>query len=75
MVKQRTANKVLPKAGLNGFDWAFVQGSIFVSRLNFMLKNPAFGNTQTVSGNSDRPFHQLYNQKLTRPIQTIFDKV
>ena len=22
--------KVLPKAGLNGFDWTFVQGSIFV---------------------------------------------
>jgi hypothetical protein len=31
----RTANKVLPKAGLNGFDWAFVQGSTFVLRLNF----------------------------------------
>jgi hypothetical protein len=27
--KQRTANKVLPKAGLNGFDWTFVQGSTF----------------------------------------------
>jgi hypothetical protein len=24
--KGRTANKVLPKAGLNGFDWTFVQG-------------------------------------------------
>jgi hypothetical protein len=23
----RTANKVLPKAGLNGFDWTFVQVS------------------------------------------------
>jgi hypothetical protein len=23
----RTANKVLPKAGLNGFDWTFVQGN------------------------------------------------
>ena len=40
MVKQRPANKVLPKAGLKGFDCAFVQGSIFVPRLNFMLKNP-----------------------------------
>jgi hypothetical protein len=26
----RTANKVLPKAGLNDFDWTFVQGSTFV---------------------------------------------
>jgi hypothetical protein len=50
--KERTANKVLPKAGQNGFDWAFVQGSTFVLRLNFVLKIPAFGNTQTVSGNS-----------------------
>ncbi|MCZ2130721.1 MAG: hypothetical protein LC109_10695 [Bacteroidia bacterium] len=23
-------NTVLPKAGLNGFDWTFVQGSTFV---------------------------------------------
>jgi len=34
------ANKVLPKAGLNGFDWAFVQGSTFVLRLNLSAKNP-----------------------------------
>ena len=33
-------NKVLPKAGLNGFDWAFMQGSTFVLRLNFCAKNP-----------------------------------
>ncbi len=33
-------NKVLPKAGLNGFDWAFVQGSTFVLQLNFCTKNP-----------------------------------
>ena len=33
-------NKVLPKAGLNGFDWTFVQGSTFVLRLNFSAKNP-----------------------------------
>lgn len=38
--KGRTANKVLPKAGLNGFDWTFVQGSTFVLRLNFCAKNP-----------------------------------
>jgi len=30
----------LPKAGLNGSDWAFVQGSTFVLRLNFSAKNP-----------------------------------
>jgi len=36
----RPANKVLPKAGLNGFDWTFVQGSTFVLRLNFCAKNP-----------------------------------
>jgi hypothetical protein len=34
-----TANKVLPKAGLNGFDWTFVQGSTFVLRLSFCAKN------------------------------------
>ena len=34
------ANKVLPKAGLNGFDWTFVQGSTFVLQLNFCAKNP-----------------------------------
>ena len=33
-------SKVLPKAGLNGFDWTFVQGSTFVLRLNFSAKNP-----------------------------------
>ena len=36
----RTANKVLPKAGLNGFDWTFVQDSTFVLRLNLCTKNP-----------------------------------
>ena len=33
-------NTVLPKAGLNSFDWTFVQGSAFVLRLNFCAKNP-----------------------------------
>ena len=42
----------MPKAGLNGFNWAFVQGSTFVLRLSFCAKNPAFGNTQNVSGNA-----------------------
>ncbi|MFA7650572.1 MAG: hypothetical protein WCY06_09615 [Flavobacteriaceae bacterium] len=40
MEKLTTANKVLPKAGLNGFDWTFVQGSTFVLRLNFSAKTP-----------------------------------
>ncbi|WP_293884626.1 hypothetical protein [Sphingobacterium sp. UBA1498] len=40
ITKARTANKVLPKAVLNSFDWAFVQGSTFVLRLNFSAKNP-----------------------------------
>jgi hypothetical protein len=33
-------NKVLPKAGLNVFDWTFMQGSSVVLRLNFCAKNP-----------------------------------
>jgi hypothetical protein len=39
-IKSRTANKVLPKAGLNGFDWTPVQGSTLVIQLNFCAKNP-----------------------------------
>jgi hypothetical protein len=35
------ANKVLPKAGLNGFVETFVQGSTFVLRMNISAKNPA----------------------------------
>ncbi len=38
--KKTPYNKVLPKAGLNGFDWTFVQDSTFVLRLNFCTKNP-----------------------------------
>ncbi len=37
--KARTSNKVLPNAGLNGFDLTFVQGSTFVLRLNFCAEN------------------------------------
>ena len=40
MINLAATNKVLPKAGLNGFDWTFVQGSTFVLRLNFCAKNP-----------------------------------
>ena len=36
----RTANKVLPKAGLNGFDWTLVQGSTAVILVNFSANNP-----------------------------------
>lgn len=38
--KRATANKVLPKAGLNGFDWTFVQGSAFLLPLNICAKKP-----------------------------------
>jgi len=53
--KNTAANKVLPKAGLNGFDWTFEQVSTFVLRLNFCAKNPAFGNTQNVGCYAIRP--------------------
>jgi hypothetical protein len=33
-------NQVLPKAGLNGFDWTFVQSSTFIFRLNSCAKFP-----------------------------------
>ena len=39
-IKWAAANKVLPKAGLNDFDWTFVQSSTFVLRLNFCAINP-----------------------------------
>ncbi|WP_461791265.1 hypothetical protein [Pedobacter sp.] len=48
--EKRTANKVLPKVGMNGFDWTFVQGSSFVLQLNFCAENPAFGNINPVNG-------------------------
>jgi len=51
MKRTPAGNMVLPKAGLNGFDWAFVQGSTAVILLNFSAKIPAFGNTRTVTGN------------------------
>jgi hypothetical protein len=35
-------------AGLNGFDWTYVQDSTAVILLNFCAKNPAFGNTRNV---------------------------
>lgn len=40
--KQRTANKVLPKAGLKCFYETFVQDSIAVILMNFCVENPRF---------------------------------
>lgn len=40
LIKETADNIVLAKAGLNGFDWTFVEGSTFVLRLNFCAKNP-----------------------------------
>ena len=49
MTTKKTAyNKVLPKAGLNSFDWTFIQGSTFVLRLNFSAKNPRLRQYPTV---------------------------
>jgi len=48
MKKAQTPNKVLPKAGLNGFDWTIVQSSTLVLRLIFCAKISAFGNTRSV---------------------------
>ena len=41
------------QAGLNGFDWTFVQGSTFVLRLNFSTKIPSFVSTINVSCNAN----------------------
>ena len=59
----RTANKVLPKAGLNGFDWTFVQGSTFVLRLNFCAKNPRL-----------RQYPKRYLQPYERPSEQTTDR-
>jgi len=40
MIRNTVPNKVLPKAGLKGFDLTFVQGSTFVLLLSFGAKNP-----------------------------------
>jgi hypothetical protein len=40
-LRPRPANKVLPKAGLNGFNWTLMQGSTAVLLLNFCVKNPS----------------------------------
>ncbi len=39
--KWQTHNKVLPKAGLNGFVSTEVQSSTFVLRISVSAKNPA----------------------------------
>jgi deoxyribodipyrimidine photolyase-like uncharacterized protein len=53
----------LPKAGLNGFDWTFVQGSAAVILLNFCAKIPAFGNTQNFTCNITK---QLFQNWITK---------
>ena len=55
--EERTANKVLPKAGLNGFDWTFVQGSTAVILLNFSAENPRL-----------RQYPNRYRQPITTPL-------
>ncbi|MBV6477953.1 MAG: hypothetical protein HGGPFJEG_00698 [Ignavibacteria bacterium] len=51
MNKSTVHNKILPKAGLNGFDWTFVKGSTFVLRLNFSANNPPLRQAQNRYGN------------------------
>ena len=46
--KGRTANKVLPKAGLTCYYDSSVLNQTLVFQLNFSAKIPAFGNTQSV---------------------------
>lgn len=49
MKMRKTAyNKVLPKTGLNGFDWTFVQGPTSMLRLNFSTKNPRLRQYPTI---------------------------
>jgi len=55
------ANIVLAKAGLNRFDWAFVQSSTSVLRLNFCAKNPHHRQYLAVSGDAMRTV--LQNEK------------
>ena len=45
----------MPKAGLNSFDWAFVQRSTFVPGLNFCAKNPTFDNVKNVVRHYKKP--------------------
>jgi hypothetical protein len=51
------ANKVLPKLGLKGFDWTFLQDSIFVLRLNFSSKYPPSAIPYTLAASVKRPRH------------------
>lgn len=55
MRRKATDNKVLPKAGLNIFDWTFVQGSIFILQLNFSTKTPPSAKPKTLSASVRRP--------------------
>ena len=43
---------VLPKAGLKGFDWTFVQSSTIVLQLNYCAKNPPHCQAKTFGSHS-----------------------
>ncbi len=61
--KGRTANKVLPKAGLTCYYDSSVLNQTLVFQLNFSAKIPAFGNTQTVSTHPKRPTRPTKNEQ------------
>ena len=49
MRRKTAGNKVLRKAELNGFDWAFIQCSTSVPRLSFNVDIPNVYNTLTIA--------------------------
>jgi len=49
MRRKSAGNKVLRKAELNGFDWAFMQGSTSVPRLSFNVNISTICNTLTIT--------------------------
>jgi hypothetical protein len=67
MKEERPHNKVLPKAGLNGFDWTFVQGSTFVLRLNFCAKNPRLRQYPKRYSQFNATIHQTFTFTFFRP--------
>lgn len=72
------ANKVLPKAGQNGFDWTEVQGSTFILRLNLCANSPRLRQypkrcTKTLSSCAGRPV-SYQPQKALRNTEGLFKK-
>jgi len=61
MDRRTAANKVLPKAGLNGFDWTFVQGLTAVILLNFCAKKPRLRQYPNRYVQPNRPTVQTLN--------------